>query len=165
MIEKLYFFYIKNFGIFFKVYIFVAILLMLYCAIRKNNNKKILIVLFVTMFCTLGYNFWMNGYSRRFGLKYASVSLDNRREIILEEYENKKDFLKRDISIMELAELVEKKQQIKIIIKAINKKNYMIWYFPRPENYGVFECTDNWKCFRIGTVKNKDFLNLIKKQI
>ena len=165
MIENLYFFYIKKFEIFFKVYIFVLILLILYCVIRKNNSKKILTVFFITMFCILGYNFWMNGYSQEFGLKYANISLDNRREIILEKYENRKDFSKRDISIIELSELVKGKTQIKIMIKTLDEKNYMIWYFSRPENYGVFECAENRKCLRIGTIENKDFFDLIKKQI
>ena len=107
----------------------------------------------------------MNGYSQEFGLKYANISLDNRREIILEKYENRKDFSKRDISIIELSELVKGKTQIKIMIKTLDEKNYMIWYFSRPENYGVFECAENRKCLRIGTIENKDFFDLIKKQI
>ena len=165
MIEKLYFLYIGYFDIISKIIVLAIFSTGSYMMMKKNNNKKIIIFLMIIMFSSIGFNSWMNSYSYKFGEIFAKKALNKEKKIILEEYNDEKIFLKEDISIEKLLKLVEENQQITIIVETPNEINYMFWYAPRPEEYGVFKCNHGKKCLRIGAMKNKDFVTLIEKKI
>ena len=168
MIENLYFFYREYYSLIFKLGWVISALLIIFIFFNVKNEKyqkKIVIIIMLIQFSTIGFNFWMDSYSYKFGMKYADLLLKEETEMSLEKNNDDKNFSKKEISINELLELTRKKDLIRVIIYTKDPINYIITYTSRPEEYNVSRCEKKKKCLRMGQIKNKNFVDLLEKKI